>query len=78
MNQFSADDERLAHARMLRRIRKAQGLPPRPGVSAAEAMDNLRAALTAPDHEPSWVEDQQLCDPAPHRVWCCGWHEAHA
>lgn len=78
-DQFTDDEERLAHARMLRRIRDAQGLPPRPGLSAAEAMNNLRAAFTAPalDHEPSWHEDIQLCDPNPIRHWCCDWHRDH-
>lgn len=31
-----------------------------------------------PDHEPSWVEDQRMCDPAPHRVYCCDWHAHHS
>lgn len=56
-SQFTPDEERLAHARMLRRIREAQGLAPRMGISTAEAMDNLRAALAGLAHEPSWVED---------------------
>lgn len=44
-----------------------------------EMLRRIRAEQIAhePAHEPSWVEDQRLCDPVPHRVWCCDWHEFH-